>query len=308
MKHTGGSIICVLSLFSILGVVTACAEEPVMLEAVLEPDRVVVSAGDTMVAAYTFTHDQKYPYFYPVNGPATGESVTTESSEPYPHHHSLFFGCDKVQGHGYMGNYWQAANSAGQILSQGPKLTEEEGQVIIEDVCLWKRPEKEPIIRDERRMVISAPSENLRIIDFTITLNPLTDVRINKSNHSLFSARMVPELSVEEGGTLINAEGAKNAEGTFGKKSPWCAYYGTRDGETEGLAILQHPANRWHPAPWFTRDYGFFSPTPIYWIEEGHVDLAEGEPLTLRYRVLVFAGTPEEVDIAGEYERYEAKK
>ncbi|MFP4500203.1 MAG: PmoA family protein [Candidatus Hydrogenedentota bacterium] len=293
----------------LITVVAMCAAaEPATLDAALEPDRIVVSAGGEVAAAYTFTHDQKYPYFYPVNGPATGESVTTESSEPYPHHHSLFFGCDKVEGHGYAGNYWQAANSAGQILSQGPKLTEEDGRVIIEDVCLWKRPEKEPIIRDERRIVISAPSKNLRIIDFTITLNPLTDVRINKSNHSLFSARMVPELSVEQGGTLVNAEGAKNAEGTFGKKSPWCAYYGTRGGETEGLAILQHPSNRWHPAPWFTRDYGFFSPTPIYWLEEDHVDLAEGEPLTLRYRVLVFAGTPEDLDIAREYERYAAEK
>ncbi len=129
-----------------------------------------------------------------------------------------------------------------------------------------------------------------------------------KSNHSLFSARMVPALSVEQGGTIVNAEGANNAEGTFGVKSPWCAYYGTRNGKTEGLAILQHPENRWHPAPWFTRDYGFFSPTPMNWLMDGHVDLPESEPLTLRYRVLVFAGTPDEVDVAGQYERYAAKK
>ncbi|GAF95919.1 unnamed protein product, partial [marine sediment metagenome] len=36
-------------------------------------------------------------------------------------------------------------------------------------------------------------------------------------------------------------------------------YSGTRDGITEGIAILQHPDNRWFPAKWFTRDYGFFS-------------------------------------------------
>jgi hypothetical protein len=185
----------------------------------------------------------------------------------------------------------------GQILSETPKIVETGEKVVIEDVCLWKRPGKEAIIRDERHIEITAPSPAVRLIDFTITLKALTEVRINKSNHSLFSARMAPALSVEQGGTLINAEGKTSAEGTFGQPSNWCAYFGTRNGVTEGLAILQHPGNRWHPAPWFTRDYGFFSPTPIYWLEGEHVDLAPEEKLTLRYRVVVFEGTPESAGI-----------
>ena len=38
---------------------------------------------------------------------------------------------------------------------------------------------------------------------------------------------------------------------------------GARGGVTEGIAIFQHPGNRWYPSKWFTRDYGFFSPTPM---------------------------------------------
>ena len=33
---------------------------------------------------------------------------------------------------------------------------------------------------------------------------------IKKTNHSLFSARMAADLSVKNGGTMINAEGAKS--------------------------------------------------------------------------------------------------
>jgi hypothetical protein len=154
-------------------------------------------------------------------------------------------------------------------------------------------------------MTIFAPSETLRIIDFKITITPLVDIEILKTNHSLFSARVVPELSVTSGGTLINAEGNTSEKGTFGAASPWCDYSGTRDGAAEGIAILQNPANRWYPSKWFTRDYGFFSPTPMYWLEGDKLNLAKGEKLSLEYRVVVHAGDAKTANIAGLFNRYE---
>lgn len=270
-------------------------------EAVLRAEQgdkaIDVFVGEQLITSYKYDADQKYPYFWPVNGPASGESVTTESTEPYPHHHSLFFGCDKVNG----GNYWQDTNERGQILSQGAKIIEASGgRVVITDECLWKQPEQDAIMADHRRITVSAPSKDIRYIDFEITLDPLVDITINKTNHSLFSARMVPELSVKSGGTLINAQGDSSEEGTFGKASPWCDFTGTREGIREGLAIFQHPENLWYPAKWFTRDYGFFSPTQMYWPENGKdISITKGDTVTLRYRVVVHAGdlTPESIDM-----------
>ncbi len=271
--------------------------------AAVDGDQVVISVDGTVFTCYKFASTQKYPYFWPVNGPATGSSVTTETSEPYPHHHSLLFGCDSVNG----GNYWQDTNRRGQILSEGPRIRKSSSnQVVLTDECLWKQPRKDPVIRDTRRIVVTAPDKNLRLIDFTITLEPLTDVTINKTNHSLFSARVMPELSVKSGGTLVNAEGQTSEDGTFGKPSPWCDYSGTRDGVTEGLAIFQHPGNRWFPSRWFTRDYGFFSPTPMQWLDNDRLDLPKGEKLTLRYRVVVHAGDAETAGIADLWKQYEA--
>ena len=272
------------------------------MQAKVEDDKVVITVDGRPFTCYKFGHSQKYPYFWPVNGPVSGKSITTETSEPYPHHHSLFFGCDRVNG----GNYWQESNERGQILSQGPKLVESSGQrIVFTDECLWQRPGHEAVIRDRRRIAITAPSENLRLIDFQVTLEPLTDIRILKTNHSLFSARVVPELSVTSGGVLINAEGKTAEKGTFGVASPWCDYSGTRDGVTEGIAILQHPGNRWYPAKWFTRDYGFFSPTPMFWLEGDRLDLAKGQELTLSYRVVVHSGDSKEAGIAALFDSYE---
>jgi hypothetical protein len=267
----------------------------------LEKDQIAVSIDGKLFTLYKFADSQKYPYLWPVNGPLSGKSITTETSEPYPHHHSLFFGCDRVNG----GNYWQDVNARGQILSQGPKIIEAAGErIVLTDTCLWKQPDKEPVIEDTRQIIISAPSEKLRFIDFKITVTPLVDIEILKTNHSLFSARVMPELSVQSGGTLINAQGNTSEKGTFGIASSWCDYSGTRNGLTEGIAILQNPKNRWYPSKWFTRDYGFFSPTPMNWLEDGKLNLAKGEKLTLEYRVIVHAGNSVTANIAELFNQY----
>ncbi len=194
-----------------------------------------------------------------MNGPASGESITTESSEPYPHHHSLFFGCDHVND----GNYWQDVNDRGQIVSEGPVIVESGGnQVVFTDVCQWRKPGEEPVMRDERTVTITASSDTVRLIDFEITLTPLVDITITKTNHSLFSARVVPELSVNSGGTLINAQGNMKEEGTYGVESPWCDYSGARDGVTEGIAIFQNPNNRWYPVQMVHPRLWIFLPNP----------------------------------------------
>jgi hypothetical protein len=133
----------------------------------------------------------------------------------------------------------------------------------------------------------------------------LIDVHILKTNHSLFSARMAVDLSVKNGGTMVNAEGVKGEKDTFGKPSPWMDFYGKRGGFIEGLAILQHPSNPWYPSPWFTRDYGFISPTPMFWPQQGEETfLKTGDTLKLRYRVLVHGGSSEEAKIGELFELY----
>ncbi len=273
----------------------------VQVAAKIEKDKVIVTVDGKLFTSYKFASTQKYPYFWPVNGPASGKSITTETSQPYPHHHSLFFGCDRING----GNYWQEGNERGQIVSQGPKLIKASGDhVIFIDKCLWQQPGKEPIIFDYRLISITAPNKDLRCIDFEISLQPLTDIQILKSNHALFSARVVPELSVKSGGTLINAEGRTGEKETWGVPSSWCDYSGTRDGITEGIAILQHPDNRWYPAKWFTRDYGFFSPTPMNWLKDGRLDMAKGEMLVLRYRVAVHTNDAKTAGIKEIFKQY----
>lgn len=267
--------------------------------------KIDVMINKNLFTSYIFSQEEKYPFFFPVNGPSNA-SVTSMRNANYPHHSSLFFGCDMVNG----GNYWQEGLERGQIISHRADIVETGGsRVVIENECIWTRPGADAPIRDKRVITFSAPSKELYQIDFDVEMEMLMDVTIKRTNHSLFSGRMDPDLAVSNGGVMINAEGETGENGTFGKASAWIDYYGTRMGKTEGMAIMQHPSNKWYPAPWFTRDYGFFSPTPMYWPEdqEKGTTLRKGEKVKLRYRVLVHSGNHLEADIAGQFEKYRAE-
>ena len=253
---------------------------------------------------YILSEHEKYPFFYPVNGPSNA-SVTSMRNGNYPHHSSLFFGCDKVN----EGNYWQEGLDRGQIVSLRADIIESGGEkAVIENECIWKRPGADAPIKDKRTITVTVISKDKYQIDFDVTMEMLLDVTINKTNHSLFSGRMDPDLAVTNGGTMINAEGETSEKGTFGKPSSWIDFYGKRMGGIEGMAILQHPSNEFYPSPWFTRDYGFFSPTPMYWPEnDKFISLKKGEIIKLRYRVLVHSGDHEQAEIAKEFEKYKSE-
>jgi len=265
-------------------------------------NRVDFSIEGMFFTSYRFADDEKYPYFFPVNGPVSGSGMTTMRDGLWPHHSSLFFGCDLVNG----GNYWQDGLKRGRIVSLGVLITENNGPcAIVENDCIWKRPDAAAPIMDHRRITVSNPSKDIFFIDFDVVLEMLTDVVIQKTNHSLFSVRIAPDLSPEQGGIMVNAEGRTGEKGTFGQSSPWIDCSNSRKTNKEGIAVFQHPSNEWFPSPWFTRDYGFISPTPFYWPENDiATELQKGETISLRYRVVVHSGDAETAKIDCLYSNY----
>ncbi|MBK9389507.1 MAG: PmoA family protein [Bacteroidetes bacterium] len=295
---SGISFITALMFFSSASAVKITAEKI--------GSKINVTIDNKFFTSYIFSDNEKYPFFFPVNGPLTGSSVTSMRNGEYPHHSSLFFGCDLVNG----GNWWQEGLERGRIISVNAQIIKQGGDtVVITDECIWSRPGAVSPIKDTRNITITSPSPGKILLDFDIKLEMLEDVTILQTNHSLFSARTAADISVKYGGTMINAEGLKSEKDTFGKKSAWIDYYGKRGDGTEGIAIIQHPSNPWYPAPWFTRDYGFISPTPMYWPENGKdTSLKKNETLRLRYRVVVHSGDYKEARIAEEFESFKKVK
>ncbi len=274
----------------------APTEDPSGLTAYQLGPQIWIRWNNRPLTCYRAHRSQKYPYLFPLSGPASGLSLTDETTLPYPHHRSCFFGCDKVNG----GNYWQEGYETGQILSTGPKLaTEARDNIVIADACEWQKPGGPVIMRDQRKISIKVPNEKVRFIDWEITWQAVEDITVQKTNHSLFSIRAALDITPKGGGNLVNAEGDTGEKGTYGKKSAWCDFYGKRAGQpdvTEGIAILDHPKNPWAPTEWFTRDYGFASPTPHYFLEKPWT-LAAGKSVSLKYRVVLHTGDPRQAGL-----------
>ncbi len=268
---------------------------------------VLVRWANTTLAGYRAAPSQKYPYFGPLAGPASGLSLTTESSLPYPHHRGLWLGCEPLNG----GDFW-ADNSLdrGHIRSLGPKLEmlpNDPRAVIIRDYCRWERPGTTipPALDDMRTFTLRVIDDRTRVLDAEFALTALTNVTIGKAKHSFFALRCAPDLSPMYGGTLVNSEGGIGAAGTYGKPAAWCGYYGKRSGHgpVEGIAIMDHPRNPWSPSPWLTRDYGHLSPSPFNFRSRPWT-LPEGESIRLRYRVVLHAGDPKEASLDRLYKEW----
>jgi len=290
----------------------AVSEGPQSMGAAVEDERIVVYIDGEIFTAYEFADTHKYPFFYPVIGPATGESVTTWDQEPYPHHSSLYISLDWVRSEGVeRGNYWQPRHEleTGHVLSRSPRIIAARGdKVVLQDSCDWVVPAQDiQQLRDRRTIEISAPTPTVRLLDFRFDFEVLADLEIGPTGHSFFSARMQPALAVGDPvrgpeqaplgtGTIVDADGGVDEAETREKTAAWCAYYGQHHGETEGVAIIQHSENPMSPAPWFNRDYGFMSPTPFDF--GGTISLKKGDTLTFRYRTVVFSGDHEAADIA----------
>ncbi len=270
-------------------------------------DSILIRFDNLPVIAYRAQPSLKYPYFCPLNGPVSGLSLTTESAIPYPHHRGLWLGCDPVNG----GNYW-ADNGleAGQIRSTRldvDKTRTTSNEVVFTQACSWERQSSHPFT-DERTVRIMVEPGRRTLIDCGFRLTAVEDVSIKSAKHSLFAMRAAADISPTYGGTLINSAGGTGAKGTYGKMADWCGYFGKRrlrPDVTEGIVIMNHPANFGGGCPWFTRDYGHLSPSPFNFLPKPWT-LARGESLELRYRVVLFAGTPKHAGLDGLYRSWVA--
>jgi hypothetical protein len=262
----------------------------------------VLRWNNRAIGAYRSLASQKYPYFYPLAGPVSGISLVAESALPYPHHRGLWLGCQPMNG----GDYWGETDLAqGQIRSRRLEAGKATPQsATFASRCEWVRKDAPSPLEDTRKFTVQVDGKRRWWLDADITLTAREEIVIKQAKHSFFALRVIPDLSPLYGGVLMNSEGQRGAEATYGKPARWCGFHGkTAPGVVEGLAIMEHPENPWQPCPWFTRDYGHLSPSPFAFLKQPWV-LAKGKTIRLRYRVVLHAGTPKKAGLDELYRKW----
>jgi hypothetical protein len=254
------------------------------------------------------------PVLWPIIGP-TGKPMTRAypfkddaegEAKDHIHQRSLWFTHGDVNGV----SFWDEGAKSGSIVHREFNAIESEPQAKIVTTNDWVAKDGTKICEDERTLVFGADGTT-RTIDFRVTVKASdSPVTFGMTKEGSFGIRVAESMKVDanKGGTIVNSEGQRNGA-AWGQPAPWVDYYGSLEGETVGIAILNHPSSFRYPTHWHVRTYGLFAANPFGLKDfgqpgEGAHTIPPGESMTLRYRVLLHHGNEKQADIAGAFERY----
>ncbi len=254
------------------------------------------------------------PFLWPLIGPsgkATTRSYPMEKVEgedaDHPHQQSFWFSHGKVNDVDFWGpDKGIIRETSRAVVASGPVL----GRLKTTDD--WLAPDGAKVCEDERVLTVH-DAAGVRVLDFEATLKATVGpVVLGATKEGSFGVRVASSMDVDKktGGKIKNAEALEDAD-AWGKPSSWVDYSGPVDGETVGIAILNHPSSFRYPTPWHVRTYGLFAANPFggpdFKIEgRGEHRLAQGESIRLAYRVILHDGPAEAIDLPRRFALYAA--
>ncbi|MBI4530467.1 MAG: PmoA family protein [Candidatus Latescibacteria bacterium] len=250
---------------------------------------------------YHYGQEHPKPFLYPVLC-ETGQSVVTHAPSDHYHHHGIWIAHGDVNGH----NLWTSTHGGEGRMRHREFLTAEAGETAtIRAITDWLDPAGCKLCEDERMLIFLLDTDGSRIIDIACVVKATEgDVVLGRTKEAgIPHVRVSDRIDVNHGGRIENSEGQVNEEATFGQRARWVDYSGpVSKNDWAGVAFFDHPSNPEYPAPWFTRNYGPFSPNFIFFT--GAYTITHGSSLALRHRVVVHQGDAKTADVEGKYARY----
>ncbi|MCL2742932.1 MAG: PmoA family protein [Planctomycetaceae bacterium] len=264
------------------------------------------------------------PIIYPIVGP-TGKKMTRDfpmnprddnsEAKDHPHHRSFWFNHGAVNGL----DFWALKQPI--VHKQFVKSESNGKTAVIETKNDWLDKDSKPLCSDTRKFTfgeLKGKNGIVRYIDADITVKAEQDeVVFGDTKEGSFGIRVAGTMDLtakkrnpDWGGNIVNAEGIKDGE-TWAKRSDWVDYFGPVEGETVGIAIMNHPSSFRYPTYWHVRDYGLFAANPFGEHDfqkktehTGELKMKKGDTFTVKYRVIFHKGSADEAGIKELFEEY----
>lgn len=256
------------------------------------------------------------PILWPIVGP-TGKEMTRawpmrtdnkEEKTDHVHQKSFWF----THGDVNKISFWDENKGHGDINHREFVKVEGGSSAVIVTRNDWVGPDGKKVCEDERTTTFGADAD-ARWIGFDVVVKA-TDgpVTFGDTKEGAFGLRVPTTMDVDKklGGKIVNSEGQTDA-GAWGKAAAWVDYHGPVQGETLGIAILNHPSSFRYPSHWHVRTYGLFAANPFglhdfYNDKEknGSHTIEPGKTMTLRYLVIFHKGDEKAGKIAERFSAY----
>lgn len=241
----------------------------------------------------------------------------------HPHHRSVCFGLHSANGF----NTWhevltftkkgkvdphKAAHLGHQVHTKVSKAEASGNAATLVVESENVTPNGEVYMLQTRTVDFHVADNGSRVMDIEIVLKGIQDkITIHDMKDSGLTVRVAHSMCVDanEGGCIINSDGDANGD-AWGKRVSWVDFNGPVEGKTMGVAMLNHPDSFRYPTPWHVRNYGLFTANPFALKEvagekdSGDVNLAKGQSITLRHRIIFHAGDEKTAKIAEAWKTY----
>jgi hypothetical protein len=255
------------------------------------------------------------PILWPIIGP-TGKPMTRDfpmrncsgETKDHPHQRSLWFSHGNVNGI----DFWAERGKVGTIKHiEFTKIVSGKPAVVATRNA-WLASDGRRVCEDRRALHFDTDGD-ARWIDFDITLKATEGKLVfGDTKEGTFGVRVAETLCVDSrrGGKIVNSRGQTNGA-AWGRPAAWVDYHGPVDGNTVGIAILNHPSSFGYPTHWHVRTYGLFAANPFGLHDfpggknaDGTLALARGQIATFRYRVVLHRGDERLGKVAERFSAY----
>lgn len=302
-----------LSLLTVVAVMAACEISVAEITAERSHGGVVVKIDGQPFTEYVVDMHGT-PILWPLIGP-TGKPMTRSypmaevagEKTDHPHHRSLWFTHGDVNGL----SFWDKDTIRHREFAK----IQSGREAIVVTRNDWLDRSGKPVCEDERTFTFGVEGDSRRI-DFDITIRPSAGpVKFGDTKEGTMGVRVAETMMVDAklGGRIVNSNGQTDGD-AWAKRATWVDYQGPIDGETLGIAILNHPSSYGFPTYWHVRTYGLFAANPFGVRDftgdkaaDGSHTVEPGESMTFHYRILLHRGDEKAGKIAEAYSNY-AKK
>ena len=263
-----------------------------------EPNQYIdILQDDTIVSRYMYAYDnstkerlqQTYkPYLHVFNTEGTAP-ITKGAGGHFTHHRGIFIGWNKIEHKAQSYDRWHMTD--GEIIHRkfAEKTATQDSAILISNTD-WNDEKQQPILREDRHMTFSQPSEDdFRLqIDFQSKLTAVAGnlVLNGDPEHAGVQYRPADELILED--TTYTFPQVK-ADPRVDADYPWVSETYTLNGKRYTIVQLNHLGNPKETKFSAYRDYGRFGAFFVSPIEDGAT-------LTINYRFLIGEGELNSID------------
>ncbi|KJK48287.1 oxidoreductase [Lentzea aerocolonigenes] len=271
-----------------------------------DDEALVVSVGD--VELFTYVHqpatpafEGPKPYLHPVRTLA-GDVVTAFRPHDHRWHKGVQMTATDVSGENFWGGVTYVRDqgyvvlpNVGTMRHEDFAVNESDGEVRVGELLSWFTEAGQHWVHEMRELTVRDVESGAWTLEFATTLtnlrseplifgSPTTNGR-ELAGYTGFFWRG-PRSFTE--GTVIAADGGSGQE-MMGKAARWLAFVGQHDevDRSSTLLFVDHPDNK--GTHWFVRSTPFAAVNPSFAFHDT-VEVAPGESLSLRYRLVVADG------------------